>query len=337
MPYIIAEVGVNHGGDIQLARRQIREAAAGGASAVKFQTYKAEKIACKASPAYWDTLKEPTTSQFTLFKKYDSFGPDEYRTLAAECLACGVEFLSTPFDLDAVEFLAPLVTCFKIASADITNIPLLRRCASKGQPLVLSTGASTLPEIENAVQTLRQAGAQQIALLHCVLNYPTPDEHSQLSQIAVLQRTFPECVVGYSDHTVPSDTMMALEIAVMLRCKIIEKHFTHDKSLPGNDHYHAMDQRDLRKFCERVKRMESMYGTSTKEIDRESAARRHARRSVVASRHIQAGEVLNADNLTTKRPAHGISPIHWDALIGKRASVDIEDDTPLAWQMVSES
>ena len=242
--------------------------------------------------------------------------------------------MSTPFDLDAVDFLEPLVPAFKIASADITNVPLLRKVAQTGKPIVLSTGASTLAEVEMAVVELRKNGAESIALLHCVLNYPTPLQHAQLGMIRTLQRVFPDCVVGYSDHVPPDESISAFECAAMLGSCILEKHFTHDKSLPGNDHYHAMDKEDLRRFLDKQEKYRLMVGSfDGKDLALESAARKHARRSIVAARNIKKGEVLTADNLTVKRPAHGVSPIHWDEVLGTHALVDIDDDRPLQWSM----
>lgn len=334
-PYIIAEIGVNHEGSIDLAKRLIDEACEGGAHAAKFQTYKAGKLASRNTPAYWDTAKEPTRSQHQLFAKYDSFGPDEYRSLARHCAARAIDFLSTPFDLDAVELLEPLVPAFKVASADITNVPLLRRVARAGKPVLLSTGASTLAEIEFAVDLLHAGGASNIVLLHCVLNYPTAVDDAQLGMIRVLRRVFPGCVIGYSDHVVPDDTISALEVATLLGACVLEKHFTHDKTLPGNDHYHAMNRDDLRRFVERTALFRRLASGERKDFDKESAARLHARRSIVAARDIKAGEIFSEDNLIAKRPAHGISPIHWDAIIGRRARADITDDTLLTWDMIA--
>lgn len=336
-PYIIAEIGVNHEGSIELAKRLIDEAAEGGAHAAKFQSYKAGKIASKNSPAYWDTSKEPTQSQYKLFQKYDVFGEEEYKELAQYCEEKGIDFLSTPFDLDAVDFLDPLMPVFKIASADITNVPLIRKCASKGKPLILSTGASTLPEIEFAVQTARDAGASDIALLHCVLNYPTPEENAQLGMINVLKRTFPDCIIGYSDHVVPDETISALEASTLLGASILEKHFTHDKSLPGNDHYHAMDKQDLVLFCKKVVTYRMLISVEGKNLEIEQAARLHARRSIVAACDIKAGEILTEENLITKRPGHGISPVLWDDVIGMRAIADIAEDELIAWNKVAEN
>ncbi len=334
-PYIIAEIGVNHEGSMDLSKRLIREAKEGGAHAAKFQSYKAEKIASKNSPAYWDTSKEPTESQYKLFQKFDTFGEEEYVELACYCNEIGIEFMSTPFDLDAVDFLEPLMPAFKIASADITNVPLIRKCASKGKPLIISTGASTLPEIEFAVQTAKEVGATDIALLHCILNYPTLEENAQLGMISVLARIFPDCIIGYSDHVVPDKTIGALEASMLLGSSILEKHITHDKSLPGNDHYHAMDKEDLARFCEKIATYRKLIAGEGKSLQIEQAARLHARRSIVAASNIKAGDVLSADNLIAKRPAHGISPIHWDELIGKQVNVDIEEDTLLEWAMIS--
>jgi N-acetylneuraminate synthase len=247
-PYVIAEIGVNHEGSMSLAKRLIDLAKEGGADAAKFQSYKAETLASKYSPAYWDTSKETTSSQFQLFKKYDSFGPSEYKELALYCDQVGIDFLSTPFDLQAVEFLDPLVPFFKIASADITNVPLLRRVAEKKKTVVLSTGASTVQEIQGALTILQDGGAKSCALLHCILNYPTLDHNAHLKMIQGLKEKFPEFLVGYSDHTLPDSEMTSLFVAYMLGAVILEKHFTHDKNLTGNDHYHAMDVVDLKKF-----------------------------------------------------------------------------------------
>jgi sialic acid synthase SpsE len=336
-PYIIAEIGVNHGGDLKLAMRLIDEAKRGGAHAAKFQSYKADKIASKHSPAYWDTSQEPTRSQHELFQKYDQFGPAEYCALAEHCRRVGIEFMSTPFDLDAVDDLAPLMPAFKIASADITNLPLIRKCAATGKPLIISTGAADLPEVAHAVAQARAAGATRIALLHCVLNYPTAARNAQLGMITVLQRAFPECPVGYSDHVVPDDSVSALEAATLLGATILEKHFTHDKSLPGNDHYHAMNSEDLRRFVAKIERYRLLVGEGRKDLSLERDARLHARRSVVAARVIRAGQLIAEADLIAKRPGHGISPLHWDEIVGRKATRDIAEDALLEWDMLSRS
>ena len=330
-PYIIAEIGVNHEGSIELAKRLIDEALEGGAHAAKFQSYKASKIASKNSPAYWDQTKEPTDSQYKLFQKYDGFGEKEYLELADYCKKIGIDFMSTPFDLDAVDFLAPLMPAFKVASADITNVPLIRKCAAQGKPLIMSTGAATLPEIEFALNTAIEAGAKDISILHCVLNYPTPEENAQLGMISTLKRIFPNVVIGYSDHVVPDETISALEVAMLHGACILEKHFTHDKSLPGNDHYHAMNKDDLKAFCNKQATYKRLIAGDTKDISKESAARLHARRSIVANGNIAKGTIITEDMLIAKRPAHGISPVHWDEIIGKVATTNILDDDLIDW------
>ena len=242
-PYVIAEAGVNHEGDLNLAKRLVREAAEGGADAIKFQTYKAENIASRNSPAYWDMNKEPIESQFQLFKKYDKFWKKEYEDLRTFSDSCGIEFISTPFDRESAFFLNDLMNVFKISSSDITNRPFIEYICQFEKPIILSTGASYLHEIVEAVEWI-EAFDNQLALLHCVLNYPTKDENANLGMIPDLRKRFPDKLVGYSDHTLPGD-MKVLEMATLLGARILEKHFTYDKALAGNDHYHAMDKQDL--------------------------------------------------------------------------------------------
>lgn len=334
-PYIIAEIGVNHEGCMKTAKSLIKQAKDGGAHAAKFQSYKASKIASKNSPAYWDTNKEKTDSQFKLFQKYDGFGADEYKELASYCSDIGIDFMSTPFDLDAVDFLEPLMPAIKIASADITNVPLIRKCAGKGKPIILSTGAATLAEIEYALAVAKEAGANEIAILHCVLNYPTPEEKAQLATISQLIKIFPEYTIGYSDHVEPDATLSALEVATLFGSEILEKHFTNNKSLPGNDHYHSMDEQDLRMFVAKLDKYRRLTLGSGKSVENEQGARMHARRSIVASKSIKKGDLFSEKNLIAKRPGHGISPIHWDEVIGKVANCDIQEDELLNWSDIS--
>lgn len=336
-PYVIAEIGVNHEGSLDLAKKLIDLAKEGGADAAKFQTYKAETLASKHSPAYWDLSKEPTTSQFKLFQKYDSFGPDEYRALASHCKTVGIDFVSTPFDRGAVELLEPMVPFFKIASADLTNTPLLRQVAATGKSIVLSTGASTPEEVRWAVAMLRDSGCSELSLLHCVLNYPTADENAHLGMISELRSAYPDLLIGYSDHTVPDHEMTALCTAYMLGARIIEKHFTHDKSLPGNDHYHAMDVDDLRRFRDFVSKMDTMIGSNASVgfVETEEIARLNARRSIVLDADVSSGTVLTEAMLTYKRPGTGVSPRDWDAVIGRRVARDLERDHVLQWDDLS--
>lgn len=331
-PYVIAEIGVNHEGSLEKAKELVSLAKEGGAHAAKFQTYKAEQLAAKQSPAYWDLSCEPTTSQRELFKKYDSFGQKEYEALAVHCQDVGIDFLSTPFDDTALEFLAPMMPVLKIASADLTNTPFLRKVAAVGKPVLLSTGASNMDEISGAVDTLRAAGCNSLCLLHCVLSYPTANSDAHLNMIEGLRRSYPDVPIGYSDHTLPDDQMLVLTAAWLKGAVVIEKHFTHDKSLPGNDHYHAMNAQDVRRFMANVRFLQEVAGETPKRaLDVEGGARQHARRSIVAQCDIAAGVTLGPEMLTYKRPAHGVSPVHWDEVIGRVAAKDIAEDSLLQW------
>jgi len=333
VPFIIAEAGVNHEGSLDTAKRLIDEAREGGAHAIKFQTYKAETLASKDSPAYWDTEKEPTRSQYELFRRHDSFWKNEFEALKRHCDVVGIEFLSTPFDLESAAFLNDLMDVVKISSSDITNKPFIRRLCAYGKPVLLSTGASYAHEVMEAVSWIEESGVP-LALLHCVLNYPTADENAGLGMISTLRRLYPRHIIGYSDHTLPAD-MRVLETAALLGARILEKHFTHDKTLPGNDHYHAMDKRDLQRFTESMRRIHSMIGTpDLRSLPSEEPARKNARRSLVAARNIPAGSILGEQDLTFKRPAHGISPRHYDEVMGMRVRADIAEDSVLQWGML---
>ena len=245
LPYIIAEIGVNHNGSLDKAKLLIKSAKEAGADGVKFQTYKAEKIASKDSPSYWDLNMEPCKNQYELFKKYDTFTDEDYMACYEYAKYLNIDFLSTPFDAEAVEFLDPLVPFHKIASADITNIPLLRHIAGKSKPVIISTGASTLEEIELAMFELSKHGAKEIILLHCILNYPTQFSNANLNMINSLQASFPEIHVGISDHTLADKEMLSMTTAYTMGARVIEKHFTDDKTIKGGDHLHSMDKEDL--------------------------------------------------------------------------------------------
>lgn len=332
-PYIIAEAGVNHEGSIEIAKRLIREAKEGGAHAIKFQTYKAETIASKNSPYYWDITKEPTRSQFELFKKYDKFWKKEFETLKECCDKEGIEFLSTPFDVESAGFLNDLMDVFKISSSDITNKPFIEYLCDFGKPVLLSTGASYVNEIEEAIGWIRPKG-NKLALMHCVLNYPTEDQNAHLGMILGLMKHFPELPIGYSDHTLPAD-MRSLEIAAMFGAEILEKHFTHDKTLPGNDHYHAMDKNDLCMLISNLeKNFQKIGNFQVSSLPGEEPARKNARRSLVAARFIPKGKNITMEDLTWKRPAEGISPREIDVVLRSSAIKNIEEDEIIKSEMI---
>ena len=331
-PYVIAEVGVNHEGSMELAKRLVDEAKEGGADAVKFQSYKAETLASKDSPSYWDTTKEPTTSQYELFKKHDSFWIDEMQELKEYCDKVDIEFMSTPFDIESADFLNDMMDVYKISSSDLTNKPFIEYMCQFNKPIILSTGASSLHEIQEAVSWIEKYG-NPLALLHCVLNYPTPDENANLGMILDLKQKFPDKIIGYSDHTLPKD-MKVCEMATMLGSVIIEKHFTHDKTLPGNDHYHAMDKEDLKLYRKNLERtFEILGGFKIQALEDEEPARANARRSLVSAKDIKKGQVITKEDLTFKRPASGISPKFIDEVIGKKAMNDIKEDSVMKWNM----
>lgn len=322
-PYFIAEAGVNHEGSIDNAYRLIDEAKEGGADAIKFQTYKAEKIASRYSPSYWNLEYEPTTSQFELFKKYDSFTNNDYEKLKKRCDEVEIEFMSTPFDMESAKFLNDLVKIFKISSSDITNKPMIQLIDSFNKPLILSTGASSLDEISLSESWV--SNKENLILLHCILNYPTLDENANLGMVLDLKDKF-RYPIGYSDHTLPGD-MSNLIYAMLLGVLVIEKHFTFDKTLPGNDHYHSCDLNDLKLYQEKVLNLEKILGSFEKSfLKSEEVSRKNARRSIVAKKSISKGHTINAEDFTFKRPGTGIPPYKIEEISGMILNKSIEED-----------
>ena len=338
-PYIIAEIGVNHEGDIDKAKKLIYEAKKGGADAAKFQSYKASRLASRNSPSYWDTSKEATTSQYELFQKYDKFDEKEFKILADYCKSLEISFISTPFDFESANYLDPLMPFYKIASADLTNVPLLRQVAKKKKPIVLSTGASSTEEIDFAINIIEKCDNKQIGLLHCILNYPTSNEDANLSMIKSLKENYPNKIIGYSDHTLPDKNMNVLVAAYLMGSLIIEKHFTDDKTKKGNDHYHAMDMNDLKVFREKISFFKDILGNnkSKKPIPSEYISRENARRSIVLNENLKAGDIIKEKDITYKRPCSGISTIYWDKVIGRYMKTSREKDYILQWEDLVES
>ncbi len=342
-PFLIAEIGVNYYdiakkeniSNMDAAKLMIKEAKIAGADAVKFQSYKADTIASKNSPSYWDTNEEPTTSQYELFKKFDSFGKEEYIKLAEYCDKMGIMFLSTPFDFDSIDYLDEIMDVYKISSSDLTNIPFIRAIAKKQKPIILSTGASTVEEIELAIKTIKHEGNDEIGLMHCVLSYPTEYEDSNLLMIKYLKDNFNDYDIGFSDHTKPDDKMLVLTTAYLYGASIIEKHYTLDKNLRGNDHYHAMDPEDIKKFKDNINFIKKINGNYNKiPLNCEKESRKQARRSIVANIDISIGEIITEDMLSFKRPGTGISPIELDKVIGKTSKINIKEDELIDYSML---
>ena len=342
-PYLIAEMGVNFYDTakalnitpLEAAKMYIDKAAEAGIDCAKFQSYKAGTIVSKNSPAYWDTTKEPTKTQYELFLKHDHFGEEEYRVLCEYTHAKGMDFTSTPFDYASADYLEDMVDFYKVSSSDLTNLPFIRHIAKKGKPVYVSVGAAYLHEVDAAVQVLREEGCKDIVLFHCVLSYPTKPEDANLRVIQTIKTIYPEIRVGFSDHVAPDETMMTLATAYILGAEVIEKHFTLDKTLPGNDHYHGGDPEDFKKAIANFRWIDTVMGSPEKRVlDCEIVPRREARRSLVLTRDVKAGEVLKAEDLMAKRPGTGISPQFTDVVIGRKATKDLEEDTILTWDMV---
>lgn len=341
---LIAEIGVNyydiamkeHISPIEAAKLMIREAALSGVHAVKFQSYKAETLAAKVSPYYWDIKEEPTDSQYKLFKKYDSFGLEEYKVLNEYSEEMGVEFLSTAFDLESADYLDPLMNVYKISSSDLNNLSFVEYQAKKNKPIILSVGASDEDEIIRTVNLIKQYNNKLLILMHCVLEYPTPYEHANLNKITSLSKKFPELVIGYSDHTKPSEGFEILKTAYNLGATVIEKHFTLDKSLKGNDHYHAMDPCDVKGIIKTIEFTNYIRGDGRLCcLESEKRARDNARRSLVAAMDIPAGTLIEDDMLTFKRPGSGIPADMYKNIIGKKSIMKIVKDTIIMPSMLN--
>lgn len=339
---LIAEIGVNYYDiarkegitPLEAAKLMILKAKDAGIHAVKFQTYKAETLAAKESPSYWDTSEETETSQYSLFKKFDSFGKKEYQALYQYSESLGIEFLSTAFDVESADYLNEMMNVYKISSSDLNNLPFVAYQAKKNKPILLSVGASEEAEIKKTVELIREYNQQPITLLHCVLEYPTPYEHANLNKIISLKKAFPDCYIGYSDHTKPEQNFDVLKTAYNLGAQVIEKHFTLDKTLTGNDHYHAMDEQDAAGIIAAINYLERIRGNyEIACLESERIARMNARRSLVSNCNIAKGTVITEAMITFKRPASGIGADAYDRLIGTTANVDIAEDTVLQWEM----
>lgn len=332
--FIVAEAGANHNGKIELAKELVRKAAESGADAIKFQTYVAGKLATKTAPKYWADNR-PKESQYEVFSKLDKLTEDEWKELAEFCRKMNITFLSTPFDVESADLLDELrVPAFKIASADITYLPLIKHAAEKGKPLILSTGMATIDEIKEAVEVIKSTGNDKIILLHCTLSYPTAFKDANLRMIHTMQEEFPDIPVGLSDHTMGTIVPIA---AVASGAKIIEKHYTIDKSLPDSpDHPLSVDPGELKEMIKQIRTVEEALGSPIKRpIEAEKAALKFARRSIVANVRIPEGTVITKDMITFKRPGTGISPKFFDQVVGKKAKKTIEEDEVITFDMIS--
>jgi sialic acid synthase SpsE len=334
--FVIAEIGCNFEGDFDRAKEMVIAAAEAGANAVKFQTFIPENIASRHAEKFWDIGGCPGETQLEEFQLTPRLSTRQYRELLVLTRRLGIVCFSTPSDEVSVQVLEKLqMPLYKISSMDITHFPLLQSVAKTGKPIILSTGASTIGEIEEAIKAIHQTGNMQIALLHCISNYPTKDQDANLRMILSLKTNFPEIPIGYSDHTRPSEGEGIITAAVALGARIIEKHYTFDSTRPGYDHEISVDYEGLKRLVHQVRRVEKALGKNHKEpVASELKARIHARRSLVASIDIPVGTEINQDMIAVKRPGTGIEPRFFNVVLGRRAQQHIAADTVLQWSMV---
>jgi len=324
---IIAEAGVNHNGDLALAKQLIDVAADAGADLVKFQTFSADRLATRQAKKadYQCVTTESAETQHQMLSRLE-LSAKMHHELIAYCATRNIGFFSTGFDIESVDFLISLgINHFKIPSGEITNLPYLRHIGQFGKSVILSTGMSILGDIEAAIDVLEQAGTTRslITVLHCTTEYPAPMAEVNLRTMQSMQEAF-GVAVGYSDHTAGIEVAIA---AVALGAIVIEKHFTLDKNLPGPDHKASLEPDELKAMVLAIRNIEIALGDGIKRLTPSEARNKSVvRKSLVASKAIKAGEILSAENIATKRPGTGISPMTWDAVMGRKAVRDFAED-----------
>lgn len=334
---IIAEAGVNHNGDMNLAKQLIDIAAEAGADFVKFQTFKADKLVSKeAKKAEYQAknLDDGDQSQYNMLKKLE-LNEDQHQELFYYANTVGIKFLSTGFDEESVEFLNMLgIELFKIPSGEITNLPYLQYVAEKGKPLILSTGMATLSEIEAALFVMENAGGKDITILHCNTEYPTPMQDVNLKAMNTIGDAF-KVKVGYSDHTLGIEIPIA---AVALGATVIEKHFTTDRNLPGPDHKASLEPEELKAMVAAIRNIEKALSGSGRKQPSESEAKNKsvARKSIHLKKAIKKGEVFSMRNLEMKRPGDGISPMDLPLVLGRKSDKEIPAGEKLNWSFIND-
>jgi N-acetylneuraminate synthase len=329
---VIAEAGVNHNGDLKLAFQLVDAAAQAGADVVKFQTFQAQELATSQADkaAYQKETTGESETQLSMLQKLE-LTPEQHLQLIDHCRACSIVFLSTAFDPVSINLLASLnLQCWKIPSAEITNLPYLRKIGSLNQPVILSTGMANLGEIEAAIDVLEQAGTSrdQITVLHCTTEYPAPLDEVNLRAMQTIAQSF-GVAVGYSDHT---DGIAVPIAAVAMGATVIEKHLTLNRTMEGPDHRASLEPDQFAAMVQGIRAIERALGDGIKRpTTSERANLPIVRKSIVAARPIQAGEPFSADSITAKRPGTGISPMHWDALLVRKASRAYSTDELIEW------
>lgn len=329
--FIVAEIGCNHNGDYQLAKKMVDVAKSCGVDAVKFQTFKADKLISKYAPKaeYQKITTGTDDSQLEMTRKLE-LPYDEFIKLEKYARKLGLEVFSTPFDSESIDFLAnQQQKVWKIPSGEITNLPYLEKIAClpiEGKKIIISTGMATIEEIQAALKILDDNGMSKkdITILHCNTEYPTPYQDVNLNAFCHLKRFFPDYSIGFSDHSAGYFAGIA---AVPYGITFIEKHFTLDKNLEGPDHKASVIPEELRLLCEGIRAIEECLGSSEKSVTQSEAKNKVvARKSIIASRSIKKGETFTVDNITTKRPGNGISPMYWYDILGKQAEKDFLED-----------
>lgn len=323
--YIIAEAGVNHNGNIVLAKKMVEIARKTGANAIKFQTFRAEKLVTKYArkALYQEKNSRNSETQLEMLKKL-VLTEDQFLELKDYCAKLDLDFLSTPFDFESVDFLFQMgISQWKIPSGEITNLPYLIKIAKTKLPIILSTGMATLDEVAEAVAILKKYGSNEIALLHCTTEYPAPFDEVNLRAMLTMREEF-KLPIGYSDHTMGIEIPIA---AVAMGATIIEKHFTLDRSMNGPDHQASLEPDELEQMVCAIRNVEKAFGDGIKKpAESEKKNIQIARKSIVAETRIKMGGTFTKDNLTVKRPGNGISPMKWFEVLGKRAARDFEED-----------
>ena len=324
---IIAEAGVNHNGDLDLAKQLINAAADAGADLVKFQTFNANRQVTRTAKKadYQTQTTSSTESQHAMLRRLE-LTEEMHHQLIAHCLTQNIGFLSTGFDIESVDLLVSLgQECFKIPSGEITNLPYLRHIGQLGKTVILSTGMATLGEIEAAIEVLEQTGTPRakLTVLHCTTEYPTPMNEVNLRAMQSIHAAF-DVAVGYSDHTEGIEIAIA---AVAMGASVIEKHFTLDRTFPGPDHQASLEPAELKAMVTAIRNIEIALGDGIKRLTPSEARNKPvARKSLVASRAISIGEIFTTENITTKRPGTGISPMRWDELVGQASQKNYNED-----------
>ena len=335
-PYVIAEIGANHNGDMDLAKKMIDSAVACGADCVKFQSWSKESIfsrkVYKDNFFLRDDYRERTDYTLeSIVEKY-SIGKREHIELKRYCDEKAIDFASTGFCKDEIDFLVDEIDVpfIKVASMDVNNLPFLSYIGQKGKPVVISTGLSELSDVVDAIRTLEYAGCRQIIILHCVSIYPPKDEEVNLNNIESFKKIF-QYPIGYSDHTLGSVApIMSLSFGVCM----LEKHFTLDKNMKGWDHKISADPVDLKEICTAATVGYKMLGSYSKIVSEDKERRDAFQRSIVAARDIKKGEVFTENDIDYKRPGTGISPVYLDIVVGRKVVKDLEEDTILIWDMI---